>query len=191
MPQVIPNILVTVVGGDRPGVVRAVSSILHDFGCAMAELSQTTLLGQFAGIFSAAAPASLALDKLAAELNGALRETGLFAWITPIKGEAPATQDEGEPYVLSIGGPDSPSLIPAVTGTIASFNANIDNLRAISLSGGAEPPMAAPLIIALEISVPRSVSQKAFRQALAQTAESLGVEISLQHRDIFEAINRV
>ncbi|MDR2945360.1 MAG: hypothetical protein LBV79_01240, partial [Candidatus Adiutrix sp.] len=47
------------------------------------------------------------------------------------------------------------------------------------------------VVMFFEISVPREVNQRAFRQALNMVAEGLGLEMSLQHRDIFEAIHRL
>jgi glycine cleavage system transcriptional repressor len=42
-----------------------------------------------------------------------------------------------------------------------------------------------------EVDIPATIDQSAFRQALRRRAEDLGLELSLQHRDIFEAIHRV
>jgi glycine cleavage system transcriptional repressor len=72
---------------------------------------------------------------------------------------------------------------------VASFDANIENLRSVVLSGGDGGP--APVILALEITLPASVQRHVFREALSLTADELGLEISLQHRDIFEAIHRI
>jgi glycine cleavage system transcriptional repressor len=187
--------LATVVGIDRTGIVHSVSSVLLGHGCALSEVTQTTQLGQFAGLFSFSAPEGLDAGRLASDLNGALSGLGLTAWITAAAGAPPAAAADSEPYVMTLTGPDSPRLIPTVTGTHASFDANIENLRSLALSTpeGAEGEgrAAGPVVLVLEISVPAGVSQKAFRQSLALAADELGTEISLQHRDIFEAIHRL
>jgi glycine cleavage system transcriptional repressor len=197
------RLLATVVGLDRTGIVHSVSSVLLGHGCVLSEVSQTTLLGQFAGLFSFTAPEGLDSGGLAADLNSALAGLGLSAWITPI-GAVPAPAADAEPYVLTLTGAGSPGLIPTVTGALASFDANIDNLRSVSLSppegdapgyagasGEAGARAAGPAVLVLELTVPAAVSQKAFRQSLALAAEELGIEVSLQHRDIFEAIHRL
>jgi glycine cleavage system transcriptional repressor len=93
--------------------------------------------------------------------------------------------------VVTLTGRDSPRLIPTVTGALASFDANIDNLRSVTLSPPEEEGGQGPVVLVLEITVPAGVSQKAFRQSLALAAEELGTDVSLQHRDIFEAIHRL
>ncbi|MDR1040075.1 MAG: hypothetical protein LBR80_07910 [Deltaproteobacteria bacterium] len=185
------RLLATVVGVDRTGIVHSVSSVLLGHGCALSEVSQTTLLGQFAGLFSFAAPGGLDRAVLAADLNRALEGMGMTAWVTPIESEPTAPAPDSEPYVMTLTGPDSPRLIPTVTGALASFEANIDNLRSVALSPPEEGISPGPVVLVLEITVPAGVSQKAFRQSLALAAEDLGIEISLQHRDIFEAIHRL
>ena len=186
--------LVTIVGRDRPGIVHLVSRVLADQGCRILGLSQTTLLGQFAGLFSTSVPDSKSLDDLSQALSASLEGASLSYWIAPPDADGGAPTVKAEPYVVTMTGPDRLEIIPEVTRTVASFDANIDNLRAVTISGGdpsERPDGPPPLVLVLEVTVPESVQQNAFRQALALTAEELGIEISLQHRDIFEAIHRV
>ena len=182
--------LVTIVGRDRPGIVHLVSKVLAAKGCRILGVSQTTLLGQFAGLFSTKVPTGLGLEELSAALAENLDGASLSFWIAPPAALETAAPPTSEPYVVTMRGPDRLDVIPEVTGTVASFEANIDNLRAVTISGG-QADGVPPLVLVLEISVPAAVQQNAFRAALSRTAEKLGIEISLQHRDIFEAIHRV
>jgi glycine cleavage system transcriptional repressor len=185
--------LVTIVGRDRPGIVYLVSQVLASQGCHIRDLSQTTLLGQFAGLFSTEVPEDLSLDTLSAALSESLASSALSFWIAPPAADRAESVGSSEPYMITMRGPDRPEIIPAVTKTVASFDANIENLRAltISVAQAADGASCSPLVLVLEITVPCSVQQNAFRQALALTGEELGIEISLQHRDIFEAVHRV
>ena len=182
--------LVTIVGRDRPGIVHQVSQVLAERGCHIVGLSQTTLLGQFAGVFSTKVPAELGLTELSSVLAESLEGASLSHWIAPPAADKEAVAPDSEPYVITLRGPDRPEIIPEVTKTVASFDANIDNLRAVTISGD-QAEGAPPLVLVLEITVPVTVQQNVFRQALSLTAEELGIEISLQHRDIFEAVHRV
>jgi glycine cleavage system transcriptional repressor len=183
-----PKVLSTIVGADRPGIVHLVSSALFKRNCVISELSQTTLLGQFAGLFSVEAPEGLDRKELARDLESALKDHGLFSFVTPIEeGEGPFSL-ETEPYVLTITGPQSPGLIPAITARVASFDANIENLRSVVLSGAHSP---GSLVLVLELSLPVKVQRHVFREALSLIADELGLSISLQHRDIFEAVHRI
>jgi glycine cleavage system transcriptional repressor len=71
---------------------------------------------------------------------------------------------------------------------VASFDANIENLRSVVLSGDQAP---GPRVLALELSLPTKVPRHVFREALTEVSQELGLSISLQHRDIFEAIHRI
>jgi glycine cleavage system transcriptional repressor len=184
--------LVTIIGRDRPGIVHLVTKILAAEGCHILGLSQTTLLGQFAGLFSTNVPDHITHDQLSGVLSSSLKEASLSHWIAPPADDEGLSTPATEPYVITMRGPDRPDIIPEVTGTVASFDANIENLRAVTISDPQLPSDSSPpLVLVLEISVPSIVQQNVFRQALALSAEELGIEINLQHRDIFEAIHRV
>jgi glycine cleavage system transcriptional repressor len=184
--------LVTIVGRDRPGIVHLVTQVLAAEGCHILGLSQTTLLGQFAGLFSTNVPDEISHDHLSSVLSASLKGSSLSHWIAPSAEDGDSSPPATEPYVITMRGPDRPDIIPEVTKTVASFDANIENLRAVTISDSSDcQDSVQPLVLVLEISVPANVQQNAFRQALALSAEELNIEISLQHRDIFEAIHRV
>jgi glycine cleavage system transcriptional repressor len=42
-----------------------------------------------------------------------------------------------------------------------------------------------------EVDLPLDTDQIAFRHALRQRAEELGLDLSLQHRDVYLAVHRV
>ena len=44
---------VFVLGPDRPGIIAAVSQVLFEQGCNLEDVNQTSLQGQFVGIFIA------------------------------------------------------------------------------------------------------------------------------------------
>ena len=46
-------------------------------------------------------------------------------------------------------------------------------------------------VLFFELSVPIALNQRGLRQALNLIAEELGLEMSLQHRDVFEAMHRL
>lgn len=192
---VMRRMLVTIVGHDRPGIVQLVGRVLTNFHCNITEVSQTTLLGEFAGLFSAEMSQDISLSALGAELTKELDGTGLGHWIKEISpDDTPSAPAEVESYVITLRGPDRLGIIPEFAGAVAGFDVNIDNLRAVALSDGQTAAAAGhphPVVLVFEVTVPRKVHQNAFRQALTFKAEELGMEVSLQHRDIFEAINRL
>ena len=186
------NVLVTILGRDRPGIIYQVSRILADFKLNIIEASQTTLLGEFAGLFSCALPENLKLADLDQVLELELADSGLIHVLREIKTDEPTSisPDTHAPYVVTIRGRDRLGLIPELSGVLSGFDINIDTLRAVSLprpSDQAEPKV----VMFFELSVPKGVNQSALRQALGLAADGLNMEMSLQHRDIFEAIHRL
>ncbi|UQZ88541.1 hypothetical protein C4J81_04695 [Deltaproteobacteria bacterium Smac51] len=186
------NLLVTIVGRDRPGIIYQVSRILADRHCNVIEVSQTTLMDEFAGLFSCAMPRGTDPDELDRVLGEALAGSGLGHWVKAgTIDNAPAMlRDRLEPYVVTLRGPDRLGIIPEFSGIMAGFEVNINNLRAVSMTGG-QDGNSPQVVLFFELSVPREVKQGAFRQALNMAAEEMGMEMSLQHRDIFEAIHRL
>jgi glycine cleavage system transcriptional repressor len=186
------KILLTIIGRDRPGIVYLISNILATHKCNIVQLTQTTLMGQFAGLFSTNCPESLKIEDLSEGLSRSLLDSGLSFWVTPTSEIISSEAVAREPYVITISGSGNYDLISDVTKIVASFEANIDNMRTVTLSSDSgSTDESSPLILVLEISVPSTVQQKVFRQALSLTASELGVEINMQHRDIFEAIHRI
>ncbi len=195
------KILVTIVGHDRPGIIYQVSRTLADSRCNVVEVSQTTLLGEFAGIFSCTLLAPSDLDELRGILGEALAGSNMAYWVTDLESEKKTNgrlpDQELEPYVVTVRGLDRMGIIPEFSGVMAGFDVNIDNLRAVALraanSASDNGPSAGDhqVVLFFELSVPRTVKQGAFRQALSLIAEDMNLEMSLQHRDIFEAIHRL
>jgi glycine cleavage system transcriptional repressor len=78
-------------------------------------------------------------------------------------------------------------LVAGITEVMAGFGVNIMNLKAI-FRGGNDPTNN---IMIYEVNVPVGLDQRTFREALARRARELELDLSMQHRDIFEEINRL
>ena len=184
------NVLVTILCRDHPGIIYKVSRILADCRLNIIEVSQTTLLGEFAGLFSCALPEGAEFKDVHEALERELAESGLAHVIREITAAEPAIISPAthEPYVVTVRGRDRHGLIPEFAGVMSGFDINIDTLRAVSLPS---PEDQKKVVMFFELSVPKSVNQSALRQALDLAADSLDMEMSLQHRDIFEAIHRL
>ena len=181
------KIVVFVLGPDRTGIIATVSKILFDQGCNLEDVSQTILQRQFVGILIA----SMADDKNEDEVLSALRarigSLGLFVHLRPVKEEPASDVQTGEPFVITTVGEDRPGLMAGVTEVLARYGANITSLRAVSR--GEENHH--DYVMIFEADIPSAVDLSAFRAALCGRAEELGLDISLQHREIFEELNRV
>ena len=180
------KVVITILGEDRPGIVHRVSKVLSDMGCNVLEASQTILQNEFAGIFIASMPEDLSKDRLHQGFEELLSPIGISAWIKDFKSKEISDPVDSEPYVITLRGPDRIGIIPGIAGVLSGFGVNIENLRAIGRQDD-----ESEVIIVFEVAVPREVHRPAMREALGWKAEDLQMDLSVQHRDIFEAIHRI
>jgi len=101
------------------------------------------------------------------------------------KGDYPF--DESEPFIIVTKGPDSKGLVAGITEVIARYGANVTNLQA-AFEGGDDPEKN---IMIYEVDIPTHIDQKKFYEDLRNRAQELVLNISIQHRNIFKAINRI
>jgi len=178
---------VFVLGPDRPGIIAAVAQTLFEQGCNLEDVSQTSLQAQFVGIFVASAGGTGVEKELLRALRERLDPLGLFVHLRPVglADEPPARRCE--PHVITTVGPDRPGLVAGITGLLAQYGANITNLKAIARSDreGQE------YVTFYEVDIPAGTDRLAFRADLRARARALGLDVNLQHREIFEQIHRI
>ena len=191
------KIAVSILGLDCPGVVHLVSATLAALHCNIEEISQTILKGQFAAIFIADQPDGLAEDSVHDALLKAIaeRNMSLSVIVRPLKEEALFHGEPSEPFVITIDGEDRPNIVASFTRIFAEHKANIENMKALmpdpdnaDQSGKASARRA---IQVFELALPVRLDRSAFRRTLEDKARSMGLRISMQHRDIFEALHRI
>ena len=175
-------------GRDCPGVVAAVSRILEENGCNIEEVTQSILSGEFAAIFVVAAPDALDAQNLHQRLSASLAEAkvDLSVLVRPaIQGQW-GQSIHCEPFVITADGPDTPGLIAAMSRVFARHDVNIESLKAILGEGGANHAL-----FVFEVMVPDAVDLGRLRRELSCEGQSRDLRVSVQHRDIFEAVHRV
>lgn len=175
-------------GRDCPGVVASVSRILGETGCNIVEVTQTILSGEFAAIFVVQAPEGHSAEKLREQLTAGLAEAqvDLSVLVRPaIEGQW-GQELNCDPFVVTADGPDKPGLIAAMSRVFARHGVNIESLKAILGEGGADHAL-----FVFEVMVPENVDLGRLRRELACEGQTRHLRVSVQHRDIFEAVHRV
>ena len=97
------------------------------------------------------------------------------------------TDCDCEPFVITTRGPDRKGLVSEITAILGAHNVNVTQLQAV-FRGGNEPGKN---IMIYEVDIPTDTDQQKLRQSLQTKAEELSLQISIQHKNIFEAINRI
>jgi glycine cleavage system regulatory protein len=122
------SLILTVVGPDRPGLVRALSEAVAACGGSWLESRMARLAGQFAGIVLVEAPESL-LEDLRALENQGLR--------IGVQSGAPGVSAAiAEPRLaLEVVGNDRPGIVRDIAQILAECGVNIEELTTGVASG--------------------------------------------------------
>jgi glycine cleavage system transcriptional repressor len=181
------KVVISVLGHDRPGIIARVTAAIFEKDGNIENVSQTIVQSEFSGLFIAAFPSGNQTDSLQAYFQDQVADMGLKAYVDPLSPDKPVSAVSSQPFVITTQGPDRKGLVAAIAAVIASFNVNVTNLQAV-FKGGDDPSRN---IMIYEVDVPLDTSKQNLDAALRAKAEELGLEISIQHRHIFEAINRI
>ncbi|MDO5537406.1 MAG: ACT domain-containing protein [Desulfovibrionaceae bacterium] len=179
---------ISFLGKDGPGIVATVSLALSSNNCNITQVTQSILGAEFAAIFIVEVPDDVTIDTLQANLEADLRKDRHDISVL-IRGASSGTWSENiavQPYVVTTDGPDGPGLIGAMARVFARHNINIENLKAILGHGGANHAL-----FVLEVQVPESVDIGRLNREIQSAGREVGLNVSMQHRDIFEAMHRI
>ena len=179
--------IISVVGQDRPGIVADVAAILAELECNIEDVSQTILQGQFAALFIASIPGAQSVNEVRTSLEDRLAPQGLNCVVREFEESAAPSPREAASFVIITIGPDAPGLIAAMAGVLKTHAVNICNLQAVNRSQAYPDQM----VMIYEVTVPEDTSLPALRTALQERAARDGLEVSVQHKAIFEEIHRL
>ena len=180
--------ILSVLGHDCPGIVAAVSKVLYEQNCNIENVNQTILQTEFAGSFIVTLPQNLTREDLHDILIADLAPLNMHVHITSLADKATAYVSEAsEPFVITTRGPDRKGLVAGISAIIARYGVNITNLQAV-FKGGDEPGAN---IMIYEVDIPVDIDTLALYRDLREKARALELSISIQHRNIFETINRI
>ncbi len=182
------KLILSVLGHDRPGIIAAVSGILFENDGNIEAVSQTILQTQFSGTFIVSIPESTTVEDLGEKLEAGLNLLGLDVLIRRVEQKEPLPSlADAEPFVVTTRGPDRKGLVAGITAVIARHGVNVTNLQAI-FKGGDEPESN---IMIYEVDIPREIDREALYADLGSKAEELDLTLNIQHRKIFEEMNRI
>lgn len=171
---------VSVIGADRPGIVAAVTGVLLDQGCNLADTSMTILSGNFAMMLVVAAPPSVDAATLEAGLLGVAAELDLMISVRPVAEATEVDQGNDTAWAVSLHGADHPGIVHAVASLLAGAGANIVDLTT-RVVGSAERPA---YVMLLDVAIPATVEPVELDRRLHGLADHLGVAVSLHPVDV-------
>lgn len=178
--------VVSALGVDEPGVVATLCKTLTAAHCNISEMTQSNLHNQFASLFIIEKPSELDNEELKNKLCSALKTAGLHVTARVWDPDVPPSSkvSSTEPFVISVYGGDRNDIVGTFASIFAEEKINIEDLRALQ-------PEPGEFMIVYEVLVPTNSDVPAVHAKLLSQAKRMGLNLTMQHRDIFEAIHRV
>ena len=167
------NLVMTIIGQDRPGLVESVAGLVAEHGGNWLESRMSRLGGQFAGILRVEVPT----DKEPL-LVAALKKLKARGLTVVVHSDQPAVQPKpARLNVLEIVGQDRPGIVRQISGALAAHGVNVEELHTECASGA----MSGETIFkaSAKLSLPPACNLAGLRQDLEKIASDLIVEISL------------
>ncbi|HKN31051.1 MAG TPA: ACT domain-containing protein [Roseiarcus sp.] len=167
-------LVLTFVGGDRPGLVNAISEKIAACGATWLESRSARLAGKFAGILLVSVP-----DDRAAELQSSLRllETAGLRLTVEQGASTEAEKPPGRLVKLDLLGHERPGLVRDVTQVLASLGVNIEEFASDLESApftGAEMFRASA-----HLRAPYGLGVEDLRKALERLAGEIMVDLAV------------
>jgi glycine cleavage system regulatory protein len=174
------NLVMTVIGADRPGLVQMVAARVADHGGNWLESRMCRLGGQFAGILRV----EVAKERRD-ELVNALRTLEVDGLRVIIHAEAgtsaadarQATGEKGSLATVELVGNDRPGILRSVSGVFAAHGVNVEELASERVNA----PMDGGVLFQARatVFVPANVKLAAVRADLEKLAADLMVDLKL------------
>lgn len=166
-----PELSLTAIGKDRPGIVAAVTGVLYRLGCNLAGCSMTRLGGQFAMIMLVEAPDRLSKAEIQAALQVPASTFGLSLLVRDV--DRAASSAPLRPYVISLYGADHPGIVYRIASELAGRGVNVTDLMSQIAGEGI-------YTVILNVDLPADLDARRLRSDLESAARELGVELSLR-----------
>lgn len=180
--------IISVLGKDRPGIIASVARLLYKQDFNIEDVSQTILQSEFSGSFIVTGPEQSDAKALREALREETGDETIFFHVREMDSHPSAwTNSACESFVITTSGPDRKGLVAHIAEVLAAHNVNVTQLQAV-FRGGDDPNRN---IMIYEVEIPVDIDQQALRKALNDKGQVLNLDVSIQHKNIFEAINRI
>ncbi|MET9326568.1 phosphoserine phosphatase SerB [Tsukamurella sp. NPDC003166] len=175
-----PTILITVTGGDKPGVSSVLFGVLARGEVSVLDVEQTVIRGRLTlGVLAAVHGDPEHVQEL---VEQAMATVGMDVAVE-ITGEQPPRPPVPTHAVVLMGAPVSARALSAVATALAAGAVNIE-----SIAGVADYPVTA---LELMVTVPDGADETAFRASLAVVAKEQGVDIATSRAGIARRSKRL
>lgn len=170
-----PQLIITAVGPDRPGLVAALTRHVYEVGASLADSRMVNLRGHFALLALIEGP----LETLTS-LRRKLESDGTAMGLRLEMYEAaagPSRPSGSVPYRIKVYSNDQPGIAARVTTLLHQHSVNVEELETRIESA----PFAGTPLFVLEgiVTLPQGTSTRKLRDELGVLGEKIGCDIDL------------
>jgi glycine cleavage system regulatory protein len=174
----VPTLVLTVIGDDRAGLVKALADVIAEGGGNWERSHLSELGGKFAGIVLVTVPEDRAeaLRAALAPLEGLLEVSVHDAGSAPAPVAGSGSEDVRHVRIELLGN-DRPGIVGAVSGVLARHGLSVASLESVTR----DAPMAGGRLFDARavVTVPREVDLTRVQSDLEEIASEIMVEVSL------------
>jgi glycine cleavage system transcriptional repressor len=172
--------VISVMDRDRSGIVAEVTEGISALGGNLADLRESVLCGYFTMILIAGFPAGVSVEQVEQALAG---QTSSQVSVALHEGSFAEPQATDHAYILSAVGRDRAGLVAQVSRFCFEHGVNI-----LDLASHVEADQYT-MMLQLDLSSIQALED--FQADLSSFGKSSGLNLVLQHNDIFRATNEI
>jgi glycine cleavage system transcriptional repressor len=179
------QMIIAVMSKDRPGIIADVTGVIYELDGDLADLNQSVLCGYLTMILIATFDSAVTPEDVIAKLSHTKSEIKFDAVVklvdTPI--EILKAQVPEKTYILTAQGKNKRGLVHGISSFCYRRDINILDL-ATTLADD-------QYTMILQLDLSNIASIKDVRDDLAEYADQTGLQIVLQHNDIFRVTHEI
>jgi glycine cleavage system transcriptional repressor len=181
------TVVISIMSKDRMGIIARVSQKVAEVQGNIADIRQSVLCGYFTMILLVDFPNDVSLDSISARLDeiNTPVEPHLAIAVKPVIETKliPSNTYPADTYVLTVTGPDQIGFVAAIANFCLEHHINILDLSTTRKED--------QYVMILFIDITAAPAMVDIREDMAKLSEQTGFEISLQHLDLFRAVNEI
>jgi len=176
--------VVSVLVGDRAGILRDIATAISDMGAEIDGVSQTVVEGYFTVILTVSTTAGHVPDEIKAAIEERFGTDEAAIAVRPYGPGSPSRYTtEGDRYIVTLTGSRHLELFRSLTAFLASKDINIEDWY-MARAGESVTHIG-------EVSVPHLLDIKQLHDELSDLAGEMDAKVHIQHENIFRATNDI
>ncbi|ATX81174.1 glycine cleavage system transcriptional repressor [Mariprofundus ferrinatatus] len=171
------NVLLSISGHDRPGIVRDVAESMLHLKANIEDSSMTALRGRFTMMMIVKLPEDRSISELKASLAELEQRTRLTVQSQVISDEEASSQALEPDHVITVHGADTVGIVHAVTNALAALNFSIVDVSTRSKASDDGD------VYLMVLEVVAGSQSKALKSAMKNVAGDLDIDVEVHTLD--------